>query len=268
MSEIEEVRKRGEQNYEVSRKVLGDTASLADDLMDLYTVLAEIASKSPLAARDEYLTGLDFLLGSRHQLAIGTLAAMRGHLFDALKDCRLAIELCGFAGHVKRTPALAPVWLNAGQSDAAYDLYRKRFGTRQLFPAGQRVFRDLRERYDIASKLSHPSVYKMAGHNRFTSTPSSFGVEFRSFQLRADDRSEPARTFLWVVDTHFKILTVFEDVLRDAIAHDRARWKLRITTIDAKLDDHKAKWRPVCMVPARRQSPGLIWLPAARRLRI
>jgi len=158
VSEIEDVKAAEEENYQVSRKILGDTVSLVDDVLDLYGVLAEIASKSPLAPRDEYITSLDFLLGSRHQLTLGTLAALRGYLFEALRGCRLAIELVAFAAQVKRKPVLALVWLNAADSDVAYQAHRKKVGMRALFPAGVRALRGLGQRYDLASKLSHPSV--------------------------------------------------------------------------------------------------------------
>ena len=53
-----------------------------------------------------------------------------------LGDCRLAIELCVFAAHVKRDPASAPIWVNASTSDAAYAAYRKKFKPEKLFPSG------------------------------------------------------------------------------------------------------------------------------------
>jgi len=262
MVEIEEIRESEEHNYQTSKKLLGDTFSLADDVLDLYRVLADIASTSPLVVRDEHVTALHFLTASQYQLTMSVLAALRGHIMDALRDTRLAIELCAFAARVKRNPGLALVWLNAGTADDAYEAYRKQFKTSNLFPRGQRQLRDLGERYDSAAKLSHPSIYKMAGHTRFTRTATALNIEFHYFQVRRDDPSEPARTFLWVIDTHFKILRVFEDTIAKTIAHDRARWDLRTTTIDAKLDGHKERWRKLCAPTrpsrARRSAGGII----------
>ena len=254
--EIEEIRESGEQNYQTSKKLLGDTLSLADDVLDLYRVLAEIMTKSQLAVRDEYATALHFLVGSQYQLTVGVLSALRGHVPDALRGTRMAIELCAFAACVKRNPALAVDWLNAGTSDAAYEVYRRKFTTSKLFPRGLREWKELKDRYDIAAKLSHPSVYMMAGHARYRRTPTALNMEFHYFPLRHDDASEPTRTFLWIIDTHLKILHAFEDVLRQAIVSDRARWNLRITTIDAKLDGHKQKWEQVC-APRPRPIPSL-----------
>jgi hypothetical protein len=46
------------------------------------------------------------------------------------------------------------------------------------------------------------------------------------------------------------------------IAHDRARWNLRVTTIDAKLDGHKERWKKLCAPTrpsgARRSAGGII----------
>lgn len=137
MAEIEEIREGEEHNYQTSKKLLGDTFSLADDVLDLYRVLADIASKSSLVARDEYVTALHFLVASQYQLTMSVLAALRGHIMDALRDTRLAIEFGAFAARVKRNPGLALVWLNAGTADDAYAAYRKQFKTSNLFPRGQ-----------------------------------------------------------------------------------------------------------------------------------
>lgn len=261
--QIEEIRESGEQNYQTSKKLLGDTFPLADDVLDLYRVLVEIATKSPLVARDEYVTALHFLTGCQYQMTVGVLSALRGHIPDALRDTRMAIELCAFAARVRRNPALALVWLEAGTSDAAYEAYRSKFKTSKLFPRGLREWRELNDRYDTAAKLSHPSVYMMAGHARYSRTPTTLNIEFHYFPLRRDDASEPTRTFLWIIDTHLKILHAFEDVLTQVIVHDRARWNLRITTIDAKLDGHKEKWAKVCAPRSRPvSSTGTIIVPS------
>jgi hypothetical protein len=133
---IEEIRESEEHNYQTAKKLLGDTTSLVDDLTDLYHALAEIATKAPFAAKDEYLTALHILAASQYCLTIGSLAALRGHTTDALRDCRLAIELCVFAAHVKRDPASALIWVNASTSDAAYAAYRKKFKPESCSPLG------------------------------------------------------------------------------------------------------------------------------------
>lgn len=260
-AEIEEVREAEEQNYQVSLRVLGDTVSLADDVVELYRVLAHIAAKSPLVVRDEYFTAMYFLLGCQYQLTIGALAGLRGHLTDALRDCRLALEQCGFAARVQRTPALALTWLNAGTSETAYAKYLEKFKSSQIFPPTIRAFRDLRGRYDQAAKVSHPSIYRLSGHGRITKTTETINVEFRYFGVRRGDRSEPARTFLWTVDSHFRILRVFEDVFAKLIAHDRAAWNVRMVTIDAKLDDHKTKWKGAVMSGSRGSATGFVIIP-------
>ena len=62
-------------------------------------------------------------------------------------------------------------------------------------------------------------------------------------------------------------MRAFEDVLAKAITHDRAAWNVLITTIDAKLDGHKEKWRKVYMPPSRgTPAGGLIVIPGLGRL--
>ncbi len=50
---------------------------------------------------------------------------------------------------MKRHPHLAMVWLCAGDSDAAYDTYREKFGPGKLFPEDHEILGKLWERYDF-----------------------------------------------------------------------------------------------------------------------
>ena len=61
--------------------------------------------------------------------------------------------------------------------------------------------------------------------------------------------SEPARTFFWVVDTHFGILKLFEEVFADAIARDRAAWAVQHDGVDARLGVHKLRWKDIILRP-------------------
>ncbi len=262
--ELDEIRTGEEANYQISLKLLGDSVSLVQDLLDLYKLMAEIASKSRLAVRNEFFTGLHFLAASRYHLTIGALAALRTHISDAQRSGRMAIELAAFAALVKRQPALAMVWLNAGQDEASYKRYRRTFSSQNLFPDDDPLLKSLGDRFDTTSKLSHPSIYSLAEHTRITRTDSAMNLEFHYFTVKKDNAREPTLTYFWTLDTHFGVLRVFEQVLKEVLEGDRGHWEIRRNGVDAKLGVHKQRWKNVILSQESRQGPsstGLIIIP-------
>jgi len=254
--ELDEIRENEEANYQVSLKLLGDSVSLVQDLVDLYKLMVEIASKSTLAARNEFFTGLHFLTASRYHLTIGALAALRAHISDAQRSGRMAIELAAFAALIKRQPALAMVWLNAGQDEASYKRYRRTFTSQNLFPDDDPLLKSLGDRFDTTSKLSHPSVYSLAEHTRITRGESALNLEFHYFTVKKDSAREPTLTYFWTVDTHFGMLRVFEQVLSETLEGDRAHWDISRNGVDAKLGVHKQRWKDVILGQKSRQGPS------------
>ncbi len=245
MSEIESIHDAEEDNYRIALKLLGDTSSLHEDFIELYRVIREISVRSKVAAQDEIVTGLHLLVTCQYQLTIGCLAALRCHLTDSFRSSRMAIELAAFAGRIKRHPHLALVWLNAGDSGQAYEDYRKKFSGGKIFPDNHALLKELGERYAFSSKLGHPSVYSMASHTKITRTDFGLNLQFDYFQVKKNDPTEPPQTFLWTIQTHFIILRVFEEVLSDAIAHDRALWELHRNQVEAKFLLHQNNWKKV-----------------------
>lgn len=137
------------------------------------------------------------------------------------------------------------VWLCAGRDDAAYKMYRKKFRTETLFPKDHPLLQELWNRYDYCSKLSHPSIYSICKHIKVEATDNEVNIRFNYFELENKDPSEPIRTFLWTIDTHFGIIRVFEEVLHDVLAQDRMKWEIRRNAVDAKLGIHKMKWKNI-----------------------
>jgi hypothetical protein len=185
---------------------------------------------------------LHFILAARYHLTIGSLAALRGHITDALRSGRMAIELAGFAARVTSYPDLAPVWIDAGQSDDAYDRYSRIFASGKIFPDDHPVLRKFGRRFDTTSKLSHPSIYALAEHARIIRTDSAVEVKFHYFPLEKDG-SEPVRTFFWTIATHFGVLRIFVEVLAKSLEGERAAIDVRMNGIDGKLSVHKNRWR-------------------------
>jgi hypothetical protein len=115
VEELDSIRQSEDANYQTSKRVLGDSVELVEDLLGLYRKLSEMIRVSRLGPRDDLVCAGQFLLGCRYQLTLGALAAMRGHLNDSFMFSRRAIELCAFAARVKKHRYLSMVWINAGQ---------------------------------------------------------------------------------------------------------------------------------------------------------
>ncbi|HTC23209.1 MAG TPA: hypothetical protein VK688_02540 [Gemmatimonadales bacterium] len=155
----------------------------------------------------------------------------------------MAIECAAFAARVKTNPDMAPVWIDAGLSDEAYERYLKVFSSGKIFPDEHPVLRELGSRFDTTSKVSHPSLYALAQHVRIAKTDAGAEVMFHCFPVDKPSWAEPARTFFWTVDTHFGAVRVFVDALAKPLESERAVIDVRVNAIDAKLALHKNRWR-------------------------
>ncbi len=76
--ELDEIREAEEANYKTSLKMLGDSVSLVQDLLDLHKVIATTAPKTKLILKAEYYVTLQFTLTARYHLSIGGLGDAPG----------------------------------------------------------------------------------------------------------------------------------------------------------------------------------------------
>lgn len=243
--EIEKIRELQNQNFEISKNALGDSWGLGQDLLELYESLSEIIKDCKVKISPEEFTSLSFFLGSQYQLVMGCLAILSGNLSDSFQYTRKAIELSAFAARVKRHPHLAEIWQKADDNDDAYEEYRKKFSPGKLFSEDNKILGDLYTRYDECSKITHSSIVSLAQNVEINETEKGIETSFQFFGVRADDHSEPARTYLWTIDTHFKIIQIFEDVFSNNIKPDLSTWEIRRNTMEAKLAVHKERWKPI-----------------------
>ena len=240
--DIDKVRELEEGNYQKVRLYLKGSDALVQELLNLYKLLATIIEKSGLGARDEIVCSADFLLACQYQLTMAALSLLRGHLTDPHLFSRKAIEFCAFALRIKKHPHLATVWLQAGDDDPSYEKYRDKFRPGKLYPEDHELLGELGKRYDLCSKLSHPSIYSICQHIKVESTESNIKTNFNYFELKKEDPSEPIHTFLWLVDTHFGIIRVFEEALTDVIVTDRAKWEVQRNAVETKISLQRSKW--------------------------
>jgi hypothetical protein len=247
LEEITEVYNAEDVNYRTAMQALGDSVSLVEDLIDLYKLLGQMIKESGVNPHDDIVSASQFLLACRYQLTLGALALLRGHLSDSFYFARKAIELCAFAARVKKHPHLAWVWLRAGDNRTSYEKYREKFSPGKLFPEDHTVLGILYDRYDLCSKHSHPSIFSLAGQIETKQTATKFSIKFNYFELDSKDSSEPIRTLLWAVDTHFLILKVFEEILADVIVDVRTTWEIKRNAVEGKIILHRDKWKSVFM---------------------
>ena len=243
MDEIDQVYTYEDANCVESRRVLGEAVTLVQDLINLYTALADCIKTSKTGPRDEIVVSSQFLLACWYQLVMGSLAVLRCHLTDSFYSVRKAIEYCAFAGRVKKHPHLAMVWLNAATDEKTYKDYREKFSPGKLFPQDDAILGQLSKRYDQCSKMAHPSIFSVSRHITVQSTEKIFNIDFGYFDIKPKDPSEPFRTFLWIVDTHFGIVRVFERLFSEAIAQTKQQWVGQRNAVDQKVGVYKAQWR-------------------------
>jgi hypothetical protein len=56
--ELDEIREAEEHNYQQSLKVLGDSVSLVEDLLDLHEMITKAAARSKLVLKPEHYVAL------------------------------------------------------------------------------------------------------------------------------------------------------------------------------------------------------------------
>jgi len=254
VDELDKVEQLQAANYRTARGVLGETTGLVEDLVQLYQLLLDLIEESKLPPRDEVVACAQFLAACRCQLTLSALSALRGQLSDSFFFSRKAIELCAFAARVKNHPHLGLEWLQAWHDPEAYERFRKKFSVGKLFPEDHELLGRLYDRYDFSSKFVHPSFFSLGRHIEVVRGQTHFRLNFNYSALKDEDLSEPAGTFLWIADTHFGIIRVFEDIFKAAVAYNDARWQVHRNAVDAKITIHKLRWRPILLSAEGRQN--------------
>jgi hypothetical protein len=196
----------------------------------------------------EHLLAVSLLfLSAAYQLEKGCLECLRGHLTDSFQATRRAIEAAAFGARIARHPHLARLWFEASKDNDTYDDYREKFAPKKIFPADDELLARLKARWDHASRVSHSSSYSVARRSSIHLEEDSLGFEFVVFEIDDEDRSEPARTLLFILDTHLGVLRVFESVFSDQLGFRLRSWEVRKNALDAKLAAYKERWRDLIL---------------------
>jgi hypothetical protein len=182
-------------------------------------------------------------LAARYQFKRAGIDCVRCRLTDCKQATRRAIELAAFAHRIHRHPHLAEVWADASKDDNAYDRYRKKFSGKALFPADHETLQTLSKSYDYCSKHFHGSPFSVGARTTIELGEGGLEFRFREFECSDQDKSEPAATFLWLIDTHLQILDVFAEVFEAQLGDLMRSWRVRATSLRGKLEEHVVKWR-------------------------
>jgi len=240
---LENLRKAEEENVGVTTRILGETLNLVDDLRGLYDWLAAELCKPGRADRcPDVIPGIPLLRASEYHLHSAVLSCLRCHITDSCAASRMAIESVAVLAKMQRQPEVARLWMEAGVDDQAARAYRRATSGPELFSADDAELRDLKIHYDLCAKQTHPGFASMVRRLR-TPTPSTSSqveVEFHWFDIRPESKAEPARTFLWIADTHLKILDLYARVFKAAL--DETAWMLRRNGVEARHVMHTQKW--------------------------
>ena len=240
---LENLRKAEEENVDVTTRILGETLSLVDDLRGLYDWLAAELCKPGGAERcPDVIPGIPLLRASEYHLHSAVLSCLRCHVTDSCAASRMAIESAAVLAKIHRQPEVARLWMEAGVDDRAARDYRRATSGPELFPAGDAELDELKRHYDLCAKQTHPGFVSMVRRLRGPAPDGSsqIGFEFHWFDVRPDSKAEPARTFLWIVDMHLKILDLYARVFKAAL--DETAWMLRRNAVEARHVVHTQRW--------------------------
>lgn len=237
-------------NYRVSVERLGETLLLVDEFDTLYGALRREVEATGSLSNELWIVSIYFL-AAQAELIKATSECLRGSLTDALQTTRRAIEVAAFGWRVAKNPHLAEVWMQAGTDEEAYQQYRDKFsGEAKIFPKNHTTLSELRERYDVASRMLHGSPQSVSGRTVFHHSDTHVHLEFLEFESGRNHPSDVPRTFLWIIHTHQLILHVFFECFGTHIgAVRRKQWRAVKAIAEARLESEKRRWYRVTHDP-------------------
>ncbi len=252
-TDITELGPKEAENQEKATKYLKAAALLIGDVESLYLGMTPLVKfpggdlDSPDQLALVVTLACNHLMMSRMLFTKSVIAALRMYQGDALTHLRRAIETCAFTVRMSKHPNLCKVWSEAGFDDKSYNAYRKAFRTEDVFPKrGHADFNPLlttlKDRFDLASKQLHGSVYGMANHFQLvpkgTNTPRTRNINF--FDMPPE--SFPS-TYFMILTTHLIILALYGQVFQPHLT-DLAEWKAEFDAIKERVDRHLIAWKP------------------------
>jgi hypothetical protein len=244
VDELTDVSEAEERNRLVSVQRLGDTLTLAQDLFDAHAKLGELLGSTVIEDGEWMEVVSALVLGVRYQLVIGALAVLRAHPTEASQSIRRAAEMAAVAHRISLSPELRDLWVRYDRDDATFKRYRREFRAELLFPETDPLLRKLYDRYDRGSKVLHSSITSLARRVAVETTDDWRSVRVNYFEFAQDDKGEPQRSFLYLVDSHYGILQVFTRIFEAQLGDLKGQWELQMNSIADKYRVHLHHWAP------------------------
>jgi len=195
---------------------------------------------------------------------MGTLATLRGHPYDSFRNTREAIEAAAFALRFKEHPHLSRLWRRSVESDERYEKYKNAFGAKKLLPGSSELTRDLKGRYDLCAKLSHPSFLASAHSFKTARAGTRQGLIYPFFHGKKGARGAQRQALLWLLDTHFLTIKLLETALPEVVEKGGPVWQLHVNGVDGSLIHQKSLFKadPDRASSGKRKTEGIILFPA------
>lgn len=244
------------KNQEKATKYLKASALLIGDVELLYLGITPLV-KFPGGNLDspDQLTLLvtlacNQLMMSRMLFTKSVIAALRMYQGDSLTHLRRAIEACAFTVRMSKHRNLCKVWSEAGLDDEKYSAYRKAFRTEDVFPKkGHADFNPLlsvlKDRFDLASKQLHGSIFGMANH--FQSVPKDGNMSnTRNVNFFDMPPESFPSTYFMILTTHLTILDLYGQIFQPHLT-EFSQWKEEYDDIKERVGRHATTWGPIIM---------------------
>jgi hypothetical protein len=180
---IEKLNKMEEENFQKNRAKYPQEFILLEDCEKIYRLLINGGIDLRKAPKeDQHLWESQVVITDiPNELCLATLSLFREHLDDSHYHLRKALELCGLAYLMSRSPTDAEKWKRAADDDETYKEFKNAFTTRRLFPKQDEGMHLLYEQYDSSSKYLHSSVFSVHSHLRTRGTGSRRMMQGGSF---------------------------------------------------------------------------------------
>ena len=234
-----------------SLELLGDTFALVSETERLYDTLPDLCRlPNDVETNDStFAAGLTGSLLSicRRQLTIGTLTLLRGYANDSQIHLRRAIETCAFSARMSKHPHMARIWLGAGNSDEAFEKFRKTFV--KLFPDDDAQLKLLGQQYDVCSKAMHSGIYG-AAHHLSRPRRNAPGRSIDGFDVGTEGKL--VTVFFVSVFSHMTILRVFERLLSPYAGSRISQWTEHLGALEGQYTTRHKEWMPVVKAEGER----------------
>lgn len=233
---------------------LKDVLVLVEDLARLYAGIqqkyVEHAKTNALTPEQSVL--FQAVISCRHQLVLGILTLLRGHLGDSCGYLRKAQEYTIFAARVLEEATSAVKWLQAGNGEAAWEEYKKDFKIYYMTDpkTHDKSWKNLAsdidrlvpifEQYDTMSRRLHATV--LAAGPFYEKKNGETGLSFHDGPVDLQVLDEPKviiKPFFFMLECHLHLINAHARVLlkRSGLGLDEAGWESVYQPIESKVSE-------------------------------